>query len=152
MGEREFTGRHAAIVFIGAFSVIVGVNIVLAVSALRSFPGLEVANSYVASQEFDARRNAQAALGWTARAAFDGQDLRLSILDARGRPADVATLTATVGRRTEARDDFTPAFGFDGLAHVAPARLTAGRWDLRLTAIARDGTAFTQRLPIEMAK
>jgi nitrogen fixation protein FixH len=152
MAEREFTGRHAAMVFIGAFGIIIGVNIALAVSAVRTFPGLEVANSYVASQEFDARRDAQVALGWTADVIFDGQDLRLSILDTHGHPADIATLTATVGRRTEARDDFTPDFGFDGSAHVAPADLAPGRWDLRLRATARDGTAFTQRLPIRITQ
>ncbi len=33
MAERQFTGRHAAMVFVGAFSVIIGVNLVLAWSA-----------------------------------------------------------------------------------------------------------------------
>ncbi len=61
MAEREFTGRHAAAVFVGAFAVIIAVNVALAVSAVRTFPGLEVANSYVASQEFNARRAAQEA-------------------------------------------------------------------------------------------
>ena len=150
MAQREFTGRHAIIVFVAAFGVIIAVNIGLAVSAVRTFPGLEVPNSYVASQEFDARRSAQEALGWTADATFDGHDLRLTITNASGAPADIATLAATVGRKTEARDDFTPDFGFDGTAYVAPADLAPGRWDLRLSATATDGTAFTQRLPVRV--
>jgi len=43
--EREFTGRHALMVFGGAFTVIIGVNIALAVNAVKTFPGLEVENS-----------------------------------------------------------------------------------------------------------
>ena len=59
MAEKEFTGKHAAAVFIGAFSVIIAVNIALAVSAVSTFPGLEAKNSYVASQQFNVRRSAQ---------------------------------------------------------------------------------------------
>ena len=54
--------------FVAAFGVIIGVNLVLALSAVRTFPGLEVKNSYVASQTFDERRAAQEALGWTVSA------------------------------------------------------------------------------------
>jgi nitrogen fixation protein FixH len=152
MAQREFTGRHAILVFVSAFGVIIAVNIGLAVSAVRTFPGLEVANTYVASQEFDARRSAQEALGWTADATFDGHDLRLTITNASGAPADIATLAATVGRKTQIRDDFTPDFGFDGTAYVAPVDLPPGRWDLRLSATAADGTAFTQRLPVRVTQ
>ena len=66
MSQRQFTGRHALAVFVGAFGVIILVNIAMAFFAVRSFPGLEVKNSYVASQEFDARRQAQERLNWTA--------------------------------------------------------------------------------------
>ena len=34
MAEREFTGRHAAMLFVGAFGVIILVNLVLAFSAV----------------------------------------------------------------------------------------------------------------------
>jgi len=65
MAERQLTGRHVLMIFVGAFTVIIGVNIALAYNAVRTFPGLEVKNSYVASQEFNTRRAAQVALGWT---------------------------------------------------------------------------------------
>ncbi len=51
-----------------AFAVIIAVNLVLAFKAVRTFPGLEVENSYVASQTFDAERTAQEALGLDAEA------------------------------------------------------------------------------------
>jgi nitrogen fixation protein FixH len=146
MVQREFTGRHAAMVFVGAFAVIIGVNIALAVSAVRTFPGLEVKNSYVASQEFDLRRDAQLALGWSVRAdARDGQVI-LSITDADGAPVEVSDLHAILGRATQIKDDVEPDFVFDGTAYVAPVTLAGGNWNIRMTARAEDGTEFRQRV------
>ena len=63
---KQLTGRHVLMIFCGAFGIIIGVNLLLAWSAVSTFPGLEVKNSYVASQQFDERKAAQEALGWTA--------------------------------------------------------------------------------------
>ena len=104
MAQREFTGRHAAILFCSAFGVIIAVNITLAVNAVATFPGLEAKNTYVASQEFDTRRTAQQALGWTVTANARGRHLALSIRDSAGHPVQVKTLDATVGRATHVRD------------------------------------------------
>jgi len=146
MTERQFTGRHAAMVFVGAFTVIIGVNIALAVFAIKTFPGLEVKNSYVASQEFDVRRSAQVALGWSVRAdARDGL-VFLSITDENGQPVQVASLDATLGRATQIKDDVKPDFQFDGTAYVAPVDLASGNWNIRMTARAGDGTEFSQRV------
>lgn len=146
MAKREITGKHAAAVFIGAFAVIIGVNLALAYSAVSTFPGLEVKNSYVASQEFDVRRDAQEALGWSVRAdARDGQVI-LSITDTEGAPVEVAKLSAVLGRATHVKDDVEPDFAFDGTAYVAPVDLGAGNWNIRMVARADDGTEFTQRV------
>ena len=64
----KLTGWHVLAIFVGCFSVIVTVNLTLAYNAVATFPGLEVKNSYVASQHFDAERRAQEALGWDVRA------------------------------------------------------------------------------------
>lgn len=146
MAEREFTGKHAAAVFIGAFAVIIGVNIVLAYSAVKTFPGLEAKNSYVASQEFDLRRNAQEALGWSVRADARDGEVILSITDAQGDPVQVAELSAIVGRSTHVRDDVEPDFIYDGKAYVAPVDLASGSWNIRMVAKAKDGTEFAQRV------
>lgn len=146
MKQREFTGRHAAMVFVGAFTIIISVNLYLAFSAVRTFPGLEVANSYVASQNFDQRRTAQESLGWVVSAeARDGQVI-LSITDSYGTPVRVAKLSATLGRATHVKDDSQPDFIFDGTAYVAPAELAGGNWNIRLVARAKDGTEFVQRV------
>lgn len=146
MAEREFTGKHAFLIFGGAFSVIIAVNLALAYNAVRTFPGLEVKNSYVASQQFDERRDAQLRLGWSVRAdAQDGQVI-LTITDAAGNPVEVSDLRATLGRATHVKDDMTPDFVFDGKAYVAPAQLGRGNWNIRMVARAEDGTEFTQRV------
>ena len=80
--ERKFTGRHAAAIFVGAFGIIITVNLSMAYNAVWTFPGLTVKNSYIASQSFDARRAAQEALGWTAQAELDDGWLVLSLRDA----------------------------------------------------------------------
>ena len=40
---RELTGRKVLLIFVIAFGVIIGVNVFMAVNAVRTFPGLEVA-------------------------------------------------------------------------------------------------------------
>src|SRR3546814_4880371 len=65
--RRPFTGRHAAMILIAFFGVVISVNIVMASFALSTFGGTVVDNSYVASQHYNewlARADAQDRLGW----------------------------------------------------------------------------------------
>ncbi|MGR3622616.1 FixH family protein [Pseudophaeobacter sp.] len=142
----ELTGRHVLLIFCGAFAVIIGVNLALAYNAVKTFPGLEVKNSYVASQEFDLRRNAQVALGWSVYASAQEDQVTLEITDGDGNPVEVARLTATLGRATHVKDDQKPDFQFDGTAYVAPADLGPGNWNIRMVARAKNGIEFTQRV------
>ncbi|WP_238363841.1 FixH family protein [Mesobacterium pallidum] len=151
MQEPKIKGWHVFAGFAAAFGVIITVNVVMATKAIGTFPGLEVKNSYVASQTFDARREAQLALGWTARAETDGKTLRLSMRDAAGQPLQPAALAAQLGRPTEVKDDSYPSFTFDGSDYVAPVDLGPGYWHLRVNARAADGTAFEQRLDLYIA-
>lgn len=144
----EITGRKFFLIIATFFVVIITVNIALAVSAVRTFPGLEVKNSYVASQNFDQDRAAQEALGWDVSADVQANELHLYINDATGRAVEVAELTATFGRATTVRDDQTPAFEFDGTRYVAPVDARGGNWNLRMQATAPDGTAFQQRVVV----
>lgn len=146
MAEKKITGRHVLLGFVGAFGVIITVNMTLAVSAVTTFPGVEVKNSYIASQSFDDRRAAQEALGWDVHARHAGGLLRLHITDASGTPVEVKALNATVGRATHVKDDVKPSFLFDGEAYVAPVPLGDGNWNIRMLAEAVDGTVFEQRV------
>jgi len=150
--QRELTGRHVALIFLTAFSVIIAVNLTLAFNAVRTFPGLEVKNSYVASQNFDRNRAEQQSLGWTVAAAAEDGKVTLMVTDTAGAPVEVAALEATLGRATHVKDDMTPSFVFDGERYVAHADLAAGNWNIRMVATAKDGTVFRQRVVLRAAK
>ncbi|PVA06274.1 FixH family protein [Thalassorhabdomicrobium marinisediminis] len=142
------TGRKVFIGMASAFGVIISVNLFLAYSAVNTFPGLEVKNSYVASQNFDSDRAAQEGLGWSVSAQVTDDTLHLNIDDAEGRAVEVADLSATFGRATNVRDDQTPAFVFTGQDYTAPVTTAPGNWNLRMVARAEDGTEFKQRVVV----
>lgn len=144
---REITGKHVLIGFVLAFSLIIGVNLTLAFSAVRTFPGLEVKNSYVASQQFDEARAAQEALGWDVAASVENEELILTFVDADG-PVQPQIEKAVFGRATSVRDDQEPQFAFDGQAFRAPVHSEGGNWNLRIEARAEDGTLFAQRIVV----
>lgn len=146
MNENVFTGRKFFLIIASAFAVIIGINLTMAYLAVSTFPGLEVKNSYVASQSFDADRRAQLALGWDVSSEIVDGTLRLSILDDAGVPVRVASLRSTLGRPTYAGEDQVPEFVFDGTTYVAPVDLAPGNWNLRMVATANDGTKFRQRI------
>lgn len=146
MAEKQLTGKHVLMIFVGAFGVIIGVNLLLAFSAVRTFPGLEVKNSYVASQEFNTRLKDQLGLGWQVEADYVGGLLVLAITDEEGGAIKPATLEAVVGRPTHVKDDVIPDFQFDGAAFVAPVPLGKGNWNIRMRATTADGTEFIQRV------
>lgn len=143
---RELTGRHVLIITLAAFGVIIGVNVVMAFLAVGSFPGLEVPNSYVASQQFDRERQAQQDLGWTAKASYDGSELAIEILDRQGRHPILRDFSATIGRPTHKRADVTPDFQVAGGVYGSPLDLEPGTWNIHVQAVAEDGTPFRQRL------
>jgi len=142
------TGPKFFAIISSFFVVIIAVNIVLAVSAVRTFPGLEVANSYVASQTFDHDRALQEALGWTVDARVQKGELHLSIVDANGAPVQAQFVTGIFGRATNVRDDQMPDFVFDGTMYRAPVVTAPGNWNFRMEAVAADGTPFNQRLVV----
>lgn len=145
---RPLTGRKVAVIVVGAFSVVIAVNLVLAWQAVRTFPGLEARNGYVASQGFDARRAAQASLGWTLDVAYAGGELVLTFHDAQGGRVSPAALDVLVGRTTEAADDRRPGFDSHAGQYRAPLALAPGKWLIRIEARAEDGTPFVQRRDI----
>ena len=145
---QEFTGRKVFVFIASAFALIIAVNVFMAVKAVSTFPGLEVRNSYVASQNFDRERKAQEALGWTLRETYAEGELRLAFRDSAGLPVVLGDISAVVGRTTEAAEDVTPAFVHDGADYVAAVDLAPGRWMVLLEASAKDGTRFHKRLDL----
>ncbi len=155
MAEKQqfrIKGWHVFAGFAVAFGVIITVNVVMATKAITTFPGLEVRNGYIASQSFDDRRAAQQALGWAVAVEAEKGMLRLVITDDAGRAVQVGKIDATVGRPTEAKNDITPEFVFDGKSYSAPAALGAGKWILRLKTQSLDGVPFEQRLDVHVIR
>ena len=144
----EIRGWHVFVLFAVAFGIIVTVNLTLAYQAVRTFPGLEVRNSYVASQSFDADRAAQLALKWEVSAKLEGQTLVLKVLE-DGDPIAPTIESATFGRATNVQFDEEPQFAFDGNALRAPVNGGAGNWNLRVRMRAADGTLFQQRIVVK---
>ena len=144
---RELTGRHVFLMVGGGFGVVIAVNLALAVAAVRTFPGLEVKNSYVASQLFDAERTAQEALGWQTALSHDGGRLTLAFEEA-GAPVRPRIVSAVLGRATHVADDIRPDFAWTGEAFAADVDLAPGLWAMRLEARAADGTLYRRRLEL----
>lgn len=142
----EFTGRKMMLVMASFFAVIISVNFYMAYSAVSTFPGLEVENSYVASQEFNKRAAAQRALGWSVEFTREGDELVLNLQDRDGVEVIPASISAVLGRPTFAGDDITLDFRLVGNEYRAEAVLTPGPWRLFLDAVAQDGTLYKKRM------
>ena len=142
------TGRKVFALFALGFGTIIAVNAALAVNAVRTFPGLEVRNSYVASQHFDEERAAQEALGWQAETRVDEGRLVISLTGKDGAPVEPSVLGVTIGRPTTDAEDRELKLLRDGAAYVAAMPGGAGAWQVRIAARSDDGTPFRQRITI----
>lgn len=148
----QFMGGHMFVTVLLAFTTIIGVNLALAYNAVATFPGLEVKNSYVASQEFNKRKAAQEALGWDVSASAEDGILRLVMNGPDGAPVYPTEMEAILGRATQIKDDQVLEFTHDGTAFVAPVTLARGNWNIRMTATAEDGTLYSRRLVLHVKK
>ena len=146
--RRELTGWHVLAIFGLGFGTIIAVNLVLATQAVRSFPGLETANSYVASQAFEADRAAQRALNWKVEAEIVEDAVLLRFAGPDETPVQPRALTVDLGRPTSAIEDTALTADWTGTGYALPRPPSAGRWNLRITATAEDGTAFRHVLPL----
>jgi nitrogen fixation protein FixH len=139
--SRTLTGRHVLIIALAAFGTVIAANLTMLFAATGSFPGLIVGNSYVASQDWDERAQAQAALGWHADARWADGRLVVALSDAAGAPVRNVALEALVGRPTLVAEDRTVGLvpGRDG--HAAALDLSPGLWRVEIRTV--DGPAYT---------
>lgn len=144
---RPFTGWHALVLIGLFFAVIIIVNIVMAVYANSTFPGLVVKNGYVASQQYNevlAGARAQAESGLRAEIGHERGVVSFRLLDRDGFAVHGLTVTALAGRPATAREDIVIAFAETGDGYVADGPLGAGRWEVEIEARRGGGLAYRE--------
>ena len=142
MPQKELTGRKVLIIAVAAFGVILAANLTMMFAATGTFPGVVVKNSYVASQGWNEKTEAQRALGWKAETAIASEGLVVRMTGADGRPVSGLALSATVGRPASKADDRTfELIEAEGL-YRAPADFGPGLWRVELTGTDAEGRRF----------
>lgn len=126
---RRFTGWHMTAILLAFFGVIVAVNFTMATFATRTFGGVVVENSYVASQKYNGWLKAareQETLGWKAKARL-GADRRVTV--EVSHPGAIVTGYAEhpLGREADVPLSF---IGVESFRSQNP--LPAGRWTVHL--------------------
>jgi nitrogen fixation protein FixH len=139
--SRELTGRKVFFIVAGGFAIVIAANMAMLYASVHSFSGLVVENSYVASQSFNERVEAQKALGWSAEAGYESGVIRVDLVDSAGQPVETE-VRAEIGRPTLVAQpielDYDPLAG----EYLVETDLEPGRWKLDLFADASDGTVY----------
>jgi len=130
------------LIAVAAFGVVLAANLAMLFAATSTFPGLVVKNSYVASQGWNRKTEAQRALGWEAVASYGEGALRVAMTGRDGAPVTGLNVVAVVGRPASAREDvrLELAEGADGYA--APLVLAPGMWRVVITGTDTEGGGF----------
>lgn len=92
----RFTGWHMLAIMIAFFGVVIGVNAVMATDAIRTFGGLVVENSYVATTHYNrwlAEGRQQEREGWQATPTADGTGAVSLHLSRAGQSIDGASVS-----------------------------------------------------------
>ncbi|RRH93284.1 cytochrome oxidase [Mesorhizobium tamadayense] len=136
--SREFTGRHMLATILAFFGVVIGVNLTMATLASKSWTGLVVENTYVASQQFNRKAEegrAQAALGWTGRLTIAGGEVRYSLSDAAGKPVPLHGVKVLFRHPAYETEDKTVTLGLaSGQEFAAQHTPKGGVWIVEIDA------------------
>lgn len=144
----QIRGWHVLAAMLAFFGVVIAVNVIFAIYAVRSFPGEDVPRSYVQGLRYNetlAERRAQAALGWQASASLarggEGAVLEVLLRTREGSPLDGAQITGELEWPTTSQFDRGLVFRQAGPGrYVADlGALRDGRWRLRARAERSDG-------------
>jgi nitrogen fixation protein FixH len=145
------TSRRSIIpwLFPMGLGLVIVVNLVLLLFALRTFPGLVVKNSYERGRGYGAeieRTEAQDALGWTLDVRYDGGAARIIVrlADAQSRAIGGLTVSAIadrpVGRLVTTPVPLLAVSATQYAGAFAPEG--RGAWDITVTARDEAGRVF----------
>jgi len=136
MMTARFTGWHMLAIMIGFFGVVIAVNAVMATDAIRTFGGLVVENSYVATTHYNrwlAEGRQQEREGWQAAPTADSTGAVSLRLSRAGRSIDGASVRIIANHPVglvAQRSLRLHALG-DGM-YRSDAGLPHGRWLVRI--------------------
>ena len=139
-------GWHVLAGVVAFFTVVIGVDVVFTVLALRTFPGQVSVTPYEDGLLYNrhiARLEAQERLGWEASAEAVPGGVALEFRDAAGAPVRGLKITGRLERPATEAGRIALVF-----AETAPGRYVArggiltGAWDLTTEAKGPDGEAF----------
>ncbi|MEW6631726.1 MAG: FixH family protein [Pseudomonadota bacterium] len=156
--QREFTGGHMLVVIVSFFAVVIGVNVTMATLAEKSWTGLVVENTYVASQQFneEARKGrAQAALGWTGILNIASGEVSYRLVDAQGKPVPLRGVKMLFRHPAYESEDETVMLAADaGSGQAFAARHTPkdGVWIVEIDADAGLASPFRDVRRIMISK
>lgn len=141
---RKFTGYHMLGILVAFFGTVIAVNLTMATLASSTFGGIQVQNSYVASQEFNgwlAQAEEQEKLGWEVDSSWMGNG---RLLVTASGPGAAAQVSATARHPLGQMPDLALAFdrAGDG-SFVSQEKLPPGRWIVRLHIV--DGASEWRR-------
>ncbi|OHV77180.1 FixH family protein [Rhizobium sp. LCM 4573] len=144
----SFTGWHMAAVMALFFGTIISVNFVMAWNASRSWSGLVVENTYIASQQFN-RKVAEARAfqaGGVQGSLTVGAGEILYTLTRNGEPErQVDKVVAVFKRPVEEHEDLHAELDRRGDGtFVFAEELKPGQWIADLTAMAGDAVIYRQ--------
>lgn len=129
--KREFTGRHAAMILVGFFAIVIVVNLIMARYAVSTFGGALAENGYVASQDYNkwiAESAVQDKLGWTLTSKVEDGHL---LIDTKGPGAP--TLDVVAQHPLGLVDDQKIAMVLIGPGQFRSAKpMPEGRWKLHV--------------------
>lgn len=145
-----FTGWHMLLIMVLFFGTIISVNVFMAWNAVRTWSGLVVPNTYVASQQFNGKVEEAKRL---AASGIDGdlviKDGRVvyRVIDAKGAPVVADDVSATFKRPVDEREDFTLALiPVAAGQFVAEREIPAGQWVIDIATRHEGAKVFHQTL------
>ena len=135
---KPLTGHHMVMIFGLFFGVVFAVNIFMTVSAVRSWTGLVVENSYVASQQFNAETallNKSAAMGILHQLHYKNGTLSLSLKAKDGHATDAKNVQVIIGTPNNGESQTLDLLPSASGEFIANAKLVVGIWSGELSAV-----------------
>jgi nitrogen fixation protein FixH len=146
--SKTFTGWHMLAIMVAFFGVVISVNMLMAYYANTSWSGILAKNTYVASQDFNAK--AEEARGWAVRGfkgdfSVNGKRLAYRLEGPKQEIAGLEKITAIFHRPVGDKQDFSIELKPAGEGvFKADHALGGGQWIVDLAAVDKGGVIFHQ--------